>query len=62
MSAGGHTVSSLTPGQRRLIRLLAAQAAADWLARPLQQPQEQDDASSNLRTLQQRQAGRVLDR
>lgn len=62
MSSAGHTVSSLTPGQRRLIRLLAAQAAADWLARPSDQPQEQSDASSNLRTLQQRQAGRVLDR
>lgn len=60
MSRAGHTV--LTPGQLRLIRLLAAQAAADWLARPTHSPQEQHDASRDLRTLQQRQAGRDLSR
>lgn len=56
------TISILTPGHRRLIRLLAAQAAADWLARQSNPITEQLDASSDLRTLQQRQTGGDLDR
>lgn len=57
MSGKRPTISPLTPGHLRLIRLLAAQAAADWMARQAESTTEQLDASSNLRTLQQRQAG-----
>lgn len=36
----------LTSGQKRLIRLLAAQAAADWLAAEKPKP-ESDDAAAD---------------